>query len=130
MTALSMLRALAKGLRHLARQLTPSGWLVVAFVIAGRLLVVMCAENKTQEARRDRRDLEAAAVALSDGRKADTAAAEERLWEVKLQQPREKELTDAVQSLPDAEPSPVQRRLACQRLRQQGTRAEDIPAYC
>lgn len=123
-------RNIGRGAAMVARQLTVTGWAIVAAMLSIVLLVATCAQQQAREADHARRAAEARAKALEDGRKADTAAADERVWDFKINQHREKELTDAVETLPDALPSPVQRRLACQRLRQQGARAEDLPADC
>lgn len=130
MGVLLFFRKVSHGLRHVARQLTVTGWAIVAAMLSIVLLMATCAQHQAREADHARRAAEARAKALEDGRKADAASAAERVWDFKINQNREKELTDAVETLPDALPSAVQRRLACQRLRQQGTRAEDLPTGC
>lgn len=123
-------RSIGRGAGAVARQLTITGWAIVAALLSIVLLLATCVHHNAKEADHARREADARAKALEDGRKADAASAAERVWDFKINQNREKELTDAVETLPDALPSPVQRRLACQRLRQQGTRAEDLPSGC
>lgn len=121
---------LLSGLRAAARSLTALGWAVLVACVAVLLLLATCSHYSAREADHAKRAAEERAKALDEAMKASDKAAGERLWDIKINQKREKELTDAVTSLPDAAPSPVQRRLACQRLRHQGTRDTDLPAVC
>ena len=117
-------------IRTALRSLTALGWAVLIACVAVLLLLATCSHYSAREADHAKREAEARAKALDEAIKASDKAAGERLRDIQINQKREKELTNAVTSLPDGAPSPVQRRLACQRLRQQGTRDADLPAVC
>ena len=117
-------------IRAALRSLTALGWAVVVACLAILLLLATCAHHSAKEARQSRDAAEERARALDAGLKASEAASGERMADVQIIYNHEKELTDAVASLPDAVPSPRRIALACQRLRQQGNRDADLPAQC
>lgn len=115
-------------LRRVPKMLSPKGWLAVGVLILFLGFGAYCAQKSAQ----GERDRQAAEQARTE-RKASAAretASTERLNDTLTINARERELTDAVQSLPDAAPSPRRVALACQRLRQQGIAESDIPAAC
>lgn len=115
---------------QIGRSLSVLGWTVVALAAVLVLLLATCAQQSAEEANRVRREAESRAGALDRARKADTTASDDRLFDIQVNLNREKERTDAVSTLPDAPSSPVQRRLYCVWLRDQGTRGADLPADC
>ncbi len=58
------------------------------------------------------------------------AAGRERLVDQVVTQRKEKELLDAIETIPDAVPSDRRIALGCQRLRQAGTKPADLPLVC
>ena len=100
-------------------------WIVLGILAAFLLTGAYCA-HRGAEAEKARQ----AAERAETERRASTAretAADERLNDTTIINARERELSDAVNSLPDARPSPRRLALACERLRQQGTR---LPPEC
>lgn len=108
---------------RLRRQFTANGWLTVVLLLVAILVLGRCAFDANREAARQRQEANAARL---DSRAKETAGGE-RLNDTLIINTREKELTDAVSSLPDARPSDRRRALACERLRQQG---DALPASC
>ena len=119
-----MLTALAF-VRSIPSMLSPKGWLAVAVLAAFLLFGAYCA-HRAAEGERDRQAAEQAETEAKAVSARETAA-DERLKDTTIINAREKELSDAVNSLPDARPSPRRVALACERLRQQGSR---LPADC
>lgn len=114
---------------QIGRSLSVLGWTVVALA-AVLVLLATCAQQSAKDAKHARRAAEERALVLDRARKADTKASDDRLFDIQVNINREKERTDAVSRLPDAPSSPVQRRLYCVWLRDQGTRDADLPADC
>lgn len=117
-------------LREAIRSLTMLGWAVIIGLVLLLVLLATCSHYTGKEAKRERLCAEERANTLDAAIKASDKASGERLTDIQINIKREKELTDAVSSLPDAMPSPRRIALACQRLRQQGTRDADLPASC
>lgn len=118
------------GIREAIRSLTMLGWAVIFGLILLFVLLATCSHYTGKEAMRDRIAAEERAQTLDDAIKASDKASGERLTDIQINIKREKELTDAVSSLPDAVPSPRRIALACGRLRHQGTPDADLPASC
>lgn len=114
------------GIREAVRALSLLGWAI----IIGLVLLTTCSHYTGKEAKRDQQAAEERAQTLDAALKASDKASGERLSDIQINIKREKELTDAVSSLPDAVPSPRRIALACQRLRQQATPDADLPAGC
>lgn len=112
------------------RSLSSLGWAVVAIIALTLVLLATCARQNAKEAAQALRISEERAQTLDRARKADTQAGEDRLFDIQVNLNREKERTDAVSTSPDAASSPVQRRLYCVWLRDQGIRDADLPADC
>ncbi|WP_292038990.1 MULTISPECIES: hypothetical protein [unclassified Brevundimonas] len=112
------------------RSLSTLGWAVVAIIALTLVLLATCARQNAREAAQVRRASEERSQTLEQARQADTQASEDRLFDIQVNLNREKERTDAVSTLPDAPSSPVQRRLYCVWLRDQGIRDADLPADC
>ena len=119
-----MIAALAFA-RRIPSMLSPKGWLIVA-VLAAFLLFGACCAHRAAEGERNRQAAETRRTEEKASSARETAA-DERLNDTTIINAREKELSDAVNSLPDARPSPRRLALACERLRQQGSR---LPAEC
>lgn len=117
-------------LREALRSLTLLGWAIIIGLVLLLVLLATCSHYTSKEAKLDRLAAEERAQTLDAAIKASDKASGERLSDIQINIKREKELTDAVSSLPDAVPSPRRIALACQRLRQQGTRDADLPASC
>ena len=115
---------------QIGRSLSVLGWTVVALAVVLVLLLATCVQHSAEQAKRTAREAEQVARSLDRARKADTKASDDRLFDIQNNINREKERTDAVSTLPDAPSSPVQRRLYCVWLRDQGTRDADLPADC
>lgn len=114
--------------RRIPSMLSPTGWAVVG-VLALFLAFGAYCYHRGAQGERDRQ----AAQVLKVERKASAGretASDERLNDTLTTQAREKELSDAVSSLPDARPSARRVALACERLRQQGTRERDLSPAC
>ncbi|HEY1071522.1 hypothetical protein [Brevundimonas sp.] len=112
-------------IRQLARALTPTAWIALAVLAAFLIFGAYCA-HRGAEGVRDRHAAEQAKTEAKASSARETAAAT-RATDTTIINAREKELSDAVSSLPDAAPSPRRVALACERLRQQGSR---LPASC
>ena len=119
-----MIAALAF-VRRIPPMLSPKGWLAVAVLAAFLLFGAYCA-HRAAEGERDREAAGQAEIEAKASSARETAA-DERLNDTTIINAREKELSDAVNSLPDARPSARRLALACERLRQQGPR---LPAEC
>ena len=113
-------------IRRIPGMLSPKGWIAVALLAAFLIFGAYCAHRAAQ-GERERQD----AVTAKTEAKASSAreiAAGERATDTTIINAREKELSDAVNSLPDARPSARRVALACERLRQQGNTS--LPAEC
>lgn len=120
-----MIAALAF-LRSVPRMLSPTGWLILAIIAAFVLTGAYCSHRGAQ-GERDRQAVETHETEAKAASARETAAGE-RAVETPIINAREKDLSDAVNSLPDAVPSARRVRLACERLRQQGNTR--LPAEC
>ena len=120
-----MIAALAF-IRRVPTMLRPKGWIAVALLAAFLLFGAYCA-HRAAEGERDRQAAETRRTEEKASSARETAA-DERLNDTTIINAREKELSDAVNSLPDARPSPRRLALACERLRQQGNTR--LPAEC
>lgn len=118
------------GIREAVRALSLLGWAVIIGLVLLLVLLSTCSHYTGKEAKRDQQAAEERARTLDAAIKASDKASGERLTDIQINIKREKELTDAVSSLPDAVPSPRRIALACQRLRQQGARDADLPVRC
>ncbi len=118
------------GIREAVRALSTLAWAVILALVLLLVLLATCSHYTGKEAKRDRIAADERARTLDAAIKASDKASGERLTDIQININREKELTDAVSSLSDAVPSPRRIALACQRLRQQGTRDADLPASC
>lgn len=112
--------------RRIPSMLSPKGWIDVALLAAFMLFGAYCA-HRAAEGERDRHAAETRRTEEKAASARETAAGE-RLNDTTIINAREKELSDAVNSLPDARPSPRRLALACERLRQQGNTR--LPAEC
>ena len=112
--------------RRIPSMLSPKGWLSVAILAAFLLFGAYCA-HRAAEGERDRQAAETRRTEEKASSARETSA-DERLNDTTIIHAREKELSDAVNSLPDARPSPRRLALACERLRQQGNTR--LPAEC
>lgn len=108
------------------RALTPTAWITIGVLAAFLLFGGYCAHRAAQ-GERDRQAAQAHEIEAKASSARETAAGE-RLNDTTIINAREKELSDAVNSLPDARPSPRRVALACERLRQQGNTR--LPAEC
>ncbi|QIF83101.1 hypothetical protein E4341_12760 [Brevundimonas sp. 'scallop'] len=108
------------------RLLNPTGWLIVATIAAFVLTGAYCSHRGAH----GERDRQAAQIQKTEAKAASAreTAAREAAAETPIINAREKDLSDAVNSLPDAVPSTRRVRLACERLRQQGNTR--LPAEC
>ena len=118
-----MIAALAF-LRSIPRLLNPTGWLIVAIIAAFVLTGAYCSHRGAQ-AERDRQAVDTQKTEAKASGARETAAGE-RAADTTIINAREKELSDAVNSLPDARPSARRVRLACERLKQQGSALPDV----
>lgn len=122
-----MIAALAF-LRSIPRLLNPTGWLIVAIIAAFVLTGAYCS-HKGAQGERDRQAVETQKTEAKASSARVTAALEASA-ETPIINAREKDLSDAVNSLPDAVPSARRVRLACERLRHQGTAERLLPEPC
>jgi hypothetical protein len=123
----AMIAALAF-VRRIPSMLSPKGWLAVAVLAAFLLFGAYCAHGAAE----GERDRQAAETRRAEGKAStgrETASAE-RLNDALSNNAAREELTDALDQLPDAVPSDRRVRLACERLRRQGTPADDLPERC
>lgn len=117
--------AIMAGLRAFARTFPLKVWLL----IGGVLCVLAFGGHCAHEAREAEQARQAEKTAKVVTRNTEThgQAADERLTDERSNTQAEKELANAVASLPDALPSDRRLALACGRLRRQGS---DLPARC
>ena len=122
-----MIAALAF-LRSIPRMLSPTGWLIVAIIAAFVLTGAYCSRRGAQ----GERDRQAAQIQKTQAKAASAreTAAREASVETPIINARQKDYSDAVNSLPDAVPSARRVRLACERLRHQGTAERLLPEPC
>ncbi|TFW14415.1 hypothetical protein EGY25_04275 [Brevundimonas intermedia] len=113
-------------IRRIPGMLSPKGWIAVALLAAFLLFGAYCAHRAAQGERDHQASVTAKTEAMASS--ARETAAGERATDTIIINAREKELSDAVNSLPDARPSARRVRLACERLRQQGNTS--LPAEC
>jgi len=118
------------GIREAVRALSTLAWAVILALVLLLVLLATCSHYTGKEAKRDRIAAEERSQTLDAAIKASDKASGERLTDIQININREKERADAVSSLPDAKPSPRQRRLTCQWLRDQGAKPKDLPADC
>lgn len=119
-------------IRAALRTLPATSWAIVAICILMLFGLGWCAVTAPgrERSKLDTAVTAANAKAQATDAKARDLASDERLNDQKTNHQTEKELTDAVSSLPDARPSDRRVALACQRLRHQGTRSADLPSVC
>lgn len=115
-------------LRSVPRLLSPAGWLIVAIVAAFVLTAAYCSHRGAQ-GERDRQAVETQKAEAKASSARETAAREASV-ETPIINAREKDFSDAVNSLPDAVPSARRVRLACERLRHQGAAERLLPEPC
>lgn len=113
---------------RIGRALTPTSWIVLAVLTSFLIIGAYCSHRGADGVR----DSQAAATAKIEVKasSARETAATTRTTDTTIINAREKELSDAVHSLPDAAPSPRRLALACERLRQQGTPESVLPGPC
>lgn len=121
MTALAFLRSVP-------RLLSPTGWLIVAIIAAFVLTGAYCSHRGAQS-ERDRQAVQTQKTEAKASGARETEAVEASV-ETPIINAREKDLFDAVNSLPDAVPSARRVRLACERLRHQGAAQRLLPEPC
>lgn len=114
--------------RSVPRLLSPTGWLIGAIIAAFVLTGAYCSYRGAQ-GERDRQAVETQKAEAKASGARETAAVEASV-ETPIINAREKDLSDAVNSLPDAIPSARRVRLACERLRHQGTAERLLPEPC
>lgn len=122
-----MIAALAF-LRSIPRLLNPTGWLIIAIISAFVLTGAYCS-HKGAQGERDRQAVETQKTEAKASGARETAAVEASV-ETPIINAREKDLSDAVNSLPDAVPSARRVRLACERLRHQDIAERLLPQPC
>lgn len=121
MTALAFLRSVP-------RLLSPTGWLIVAIIAAFVLTGAYCSHRGAQ-GERDRQAVETQQTEVKASGARESASREASI-ETPIINAREKDFSDAVNSLPDAVPSARRVRLACERLRHQGAAERLLPEPC
>ena len=114
--------------RSVPRFLGPTGWLIVAIIVAFVLTGAYCSHRGAQS-ERDRKAVETHKTDARGAGGRETAAVEASV-ETPIINAREKDFSDAVNSLPDAVPSARRVRLACERLRHQGAAERLLPEPC
>lgn len=115
-------------LRSIPRLLSPTGWLIVAIIAAFVLTGTYCS-HKGAQGERDRQAAQAQKTEAKASGARETAA-REAFVETPIINARQKDYSDAVNSLPDAVPSARRVRLACERLRHQGAAERLLPEPC
>lgn len=115
-------------LRSIPRMLSPTGWLIVAIIAAFVLTGAYCS-HKGAQGERGRQAVETQKTQAKASGARETAAGEASI-ETPIINARQKDYSDAVNSLPDAVPSDRRVRLACERLRHQGTAERLLPEPC
>jgi len=113
-------------LRSVPRLLSPTAWLIVAIITAFVLTGAYCSHRGAQ-GERDRQAAQAQKTEAKASGARETAAHEAAV-ETPIINARQKDYSDAVNSLPDAVPSARRVRLACERLRHQGNTR--LPPEC
>ena len=113
--------------------LARSNWKAVAGVLLGALLafnVGSCmGHNKGVKAERSRWQAEAAKL-KAKAAEASQKASDQRAQDTLTVTTKAEERTDAIRAGADEAPSGPELRLACSRLRQQGTPDARLPAVC
>lgn len=122
-----MIAALAF-LRSIPRLLSPTAWLIVTIIAAFVMTGAYCSYRGAQ-GERDRQAVQTQKTEAKASSARETAAGEASV-ETPIINAREKDLSDAVNSLPDAAPSARRVRLACERLRHQGAAERLLPEPC
>jgi hypothetical protein len=115
-------------LRTIPRLLSPTGWLIAVIIAAFVLTGAYCSHRGAQ-GERSRQAAETQKTEAKASGARETAAGEASV-EIPIINAREKDLSDAVNSLPDAVPSARRVRLACERLRHQGAVERLLPEPC
>ncbi|MFN4287575.1 MAG: hypothetical protein ACK4E3_03660 [Brevundimonas sp.] len=119
-------------MRPILRTLTPSGWATIALCALLAAILALCAVD--QRARHQERQRAAQAIAEANQRAmerdaiARDRAATERVADILKTHADERKMRDALDTLPDGPPSDRRVRLACERLRQQGSDTAAVPA--
>lgn len=116
-----------------ARGVLKSWWkagLGVAIGAALALPVGRCQGVDVEKARQREREKAAAELQAARNDAAAQAAAAERTIDAATVTAQEKGRNDAISAAPAGRAAPSSVALACQRLRQQGTRPEALPAAC
>ena len=124
--------AFAAAWRGFWRILPLETWLMIAAVA---LLVVLaagwkCSHDQAERIKRENATLQDQVKIRDRQTEAVTHAADTRLTDAIKNHEAREELTDAIESLPDARPSDRRIALGCARLRRQGTPDADLPAVC
>lgn len=105
---------------------SPVTWALLATAVVMLLVVTTCTINGI---RHDLSVSKTDKIVAKDIQARDNASAK-RLEDLQVNQAMQESLTNAVKDLPDDVPSARRLALACQRLRNQGTRADKLPASC
>jgi hypothetical protein len=108
-------------------------WKAGVGVVIGAALALpvgQCQGANAEKARQKTRDAEAALQAEIRNAAAKEAAAAQRAVDLARVTAAEKGRTDAIRAGADEAPSGPELRLACERLRAQGTAAARLPAVC
>lgn len=106
--------------------LSPLTMALIAAAVVMLLLVSTCTVNGIIH---DLKQSKTDKIVAKDLQARDTASAK-RLEDYKVTEAMKESLTNAVKDLPENTPSERRLALACQRLRNQGTPANRIPAAC
>lgn len=104
--------------------------LVAALVAGAAAPLAYCEGKDTAQAQYEAALHKANNRFLQQKARADELAADQRLADHVAVNAQEKELLDAIHSVPDEAPDAVRVRLGCQRLRASGAREDDLPAAC
>lgn len=115
-----------KKLITLLTGLSPATWIAIAAAVVMLLLVSTCTVNGIIH---DLNQSKTDKIVAEDLQARDTASAK-RLEDYKVAEAMKESLTNAVKDLPENTPSERRLALACQRLRNQGTPANKLPAAC
>lgn len=113
--------------------LARSWWKAGIGVVIGCVLALpvgRCQGVDMEKARQKERDRAAAEMQAAKNDAAAQAAAAERANDTAAIASHEKGRNDAISSAPPGRAAPSSVALACERLRQQGTRPEALPAAC
>lgn len=117
-------------MKEFLRGMTATSGALIVLLTLCLLLFGWC----TYDASRGRRDDDARVAANARAADRNTGAvsqaADQRVADTLNTATHKQELSDAVAQLPDAVPSARRVALACERLRQQGTRDTDLPTVC